>query len=152
MWFTKLELGDFILAPRPSYSITKIDYKPTTNGPGGACVGCGISPIKEWEIVYTIVCLGHGDLSAARILYNRLNQFLIDNVCNTTRQKLVLQYCDETPLEHDIYSAYIAPVDLDTPSDCCSNTNLSLELHMTGLDPVPDVVEPVLSNIVVVQI
>lgn len=132
MWFTKLEFGNLILAPRPRYSIEKVSYKPNLSN-NGACVTCGDSPIEDWDIVFTIHCLGNGDLSAARLFYNQLVA-AAKLACTTERQRLVLQYCNELPMEHDITKAYIVPVEQQWQPDCCDSATLSVELHMTGLE------------------
>lgn len=152
MWFEKLELYNpdtdktFILAPRPRYSIEKIRYTP--NVARSSCANCGDSPIEDWEIVYTIHCLGNGDLAAARIAYNKLVA-AAKEACSSNKLHLVLQYCNEEPLEHDISSAYVQPVDTQWNPDCCDSSTFTAELHMTGLEPIENVPEIIISNYLV---
>jgi len=144
MWVNKLELYNpdtnktFILAPRPRYSLEKISYKPNLTGTtSGNCATCGNDPFDNWDIVFTIHCIGNGDLNAARLVYTDLVK-MIAEACADNKLRLSLQYCDETPLEHDVTKGYVQPVENDWEIDCCDNTTITVELHMTALDIKPD--------------
>lgn len=134
MWFTKFEVGDFILAPRPRYSISKLQLKPNLNTSASSkCANCGSNPIDDWDIVITVNCIGNGDLGAARVGYNGLVNF-VAQACRTNKLRMVLQYCNEVPLEYDITGGYVQPIEPEWALDCCDSATLVAELHMTGLE------------------
>jgi hypothetical protein len=72
-------------------------------------------------------------LAAARLAYNKLVNASLE-ACSSNKLRLTLQYCNEIPLEHDILSAYIQPVDTQWKPDCCDSSTFTAELHMTGLE------------------
>lgn len=127
-----ITIGDFILAPRPRYSVEEVSY--TAQLLQGQSCGCN-GMVKNWEIVLRVHCIGNGDIAAARRSYSQLEAILA-GLCATNKKLYRRSYCNEEPLEYTLQGGYIQPTNLDwlPGQDCCHNTSLSGEVHLTTVD------------------
>lgn len=129
-----LEIGDFILSPRPRYSIEVVDLIPQvpTVDSSGCCVTGGM--IQSWEIILKIYFISHGDITASRRNYIRMEEFLAE-LCGVLPQKLSLQYCTEEPWEQYIAKGYMKPIDIDRfQHGCCDSNSFGGEIHLFSVD------------------
>lgn len=127
----ELIIGDFIFSPRPSYAIEEKEFVPNLRDNGSnTCSSCDDGPIKNWEIIFVVRCIGNGDMYAARRNYHRVETFL-SSICSNNKQLYKRNYCDEPYVQHIITSGYIKPIDLDWNRD---DTTLSGEVHLITSD------------------
>lgn len=132
-----IKIGEFILAPRPRYSISKETINVTlrdgsTNSAPLDCASgeCGDGQIKNSEIVFTVRCLGSNDHKAADFSYRQLEIFL-NTLCKDNIQQYHRVICDEAPLVYWINGGYIRRVDMEWDWE---NGVRSGEVHLTTID------------------
>lgn len=135
-----LELGNLRLAPRPRYAIEGLQFNPTLNSNASSSCATGCSGvIKNWDIQFTLHFLGNGSIAAARNSYKAFEDF-VNALCPSNTQKFSFQACEDFDEQaYYISSGYIKPTNIDWLLDpindeCCVNTTISAEVHLTSID------------------